>query len=232
MALDDSSTGTRSMAASGELDRPRLSPLRVMGAVWPAAWSETEVATVLHRLEEQAVSFRHGHVLVKSFGLWHTHAVQGGALRYAAAQRVSALLRATMKRWRTVARESSEMFFARAWFAEHCEHWAMVAAIRRWHEAAVWLAYTHRAMLVGRKLGALRLRASAYKCWRQVTISLQRLREGCDALCWEHQRGVPHQHFLPCHSFSHTNLKSPCVEQVLRAGCCERGVLGQAAGRC
>ena len=27
------------------------------------------------------------------------------------------------------------------------------------------------------------------------------------------ERGVPHQHFLPCHSFSHTHLKSPCAEQ-------------------
>ena len=25
--------------------------------------------------------------------------------------------------------------------------------------------------------------------------------------------GAPHAHLLPCHSFSHTNLKSPCVEQ-------------------
>ena len=25
--------------------------------------------------------------------------------------------------------------------------------------------------------------------------------------------GAPHQHFLLCHSFSHTNLKSPCAEQ-------------------
>eukprot|EP01044_Picomonas_judraskeda_P017955 COSAG03_NODE_3468_length_1993_cov_5.644139_2_plen_295_part_00 len=25
--------------------------------------------------------------------------------------------------------------------------------------------------------------------------------------------GAPHAHFLPCHSFSHTHLKSPCVEQ-------------------
>ena len=25
--------------------------------------------------------------------------------------------------------------------------------------------------------------------------------------------GAPHSHLLPCHSFSHTNLKSPCVEQ-------------------
>ena len=30
-------------------------------------------------------------------------------------------------------------------------------------------------------------------------------------------RGVPHQHFLPCHSFSHTNLKSPCAEQTARS---------------
>ena len=26
--------------------------------------------------------------------------------------------------------------------------------------------------------------------------------------------GAPHSHLLPCHSFSHTNLKSPCAEQV------------------
>ena len=26
--------------------------------------------------------------------------------------------------------------------------------------------------------------------------------------------GAPHWHFLPCHSFSHTNLNSPCVEQL------------------
>ena len=26
-------------------------------------------------------------------------------------------------------------------------------------------------------------------------------------------KGAPHQHFLPCHSFSHTTLKSPCAEQ-------------------
>ena len=26
--------------------------------------------------------------------------------------------------------------------------------------------------------------------------------------------GAPHSHFLPYHSFSHTNLKSPCVEQA------------------
>ena len=25
--------------------------------------------------------------------------------------------------------------------------------------------------------------------------------------------GAPHAHLLPCHSFSHTSLKSPCVEQ-------------------
>ena len=25
--------------------------------------------------------------------------------------------------------------------------------------------------------------------------------------------GAPHQHTLPCHSFSHTNLESPFVEQ-------------------
>ena len=79
-----------------------------------------------------------GHVLVTSFGIWYTHAVQGGALRYAAAQRVSALLRATLKRWSIVAREAREIFFAQAWFGEHYEHWAMAAAIRRWHEKAAW----------------------------------------------------------------------------------------------
>ena len=31
--------------------------------------------------------------------------------------------------------------------------------------------------------------------------------------------GAPHCHFLPCHSFSHTTLKSPCVEQAPRARC-------------
>ena len=30
--------------------------------------------------------------------------------------------------------------------------------------------------------------------------------------------GAPHQHFLPCHSFSHTNLKSPCAEQGSGSG--------------
>ena len=124
--------------AVDESQRPRLSPLRVMGAVWPAAWAETEVATVLHRLDEQALSFYHGHILVKSFSMWHTHAVQGGALRYAAARRVSALLRATIKRWRAVAREARESFFAQAWFAEHYRHWATAAAFRRWHENAAW----------------------------------------------------------------------------------------------
>ena len=28
--------------------------------------------------------------------------------------------------------------------------------------------------------------------------------------------GAPHAHLLPCHSFSHTNLKSPCAEQYSR----------------
>ena len=32
-----------------------------------------------------------------------------------------------------------------------------------------------------------------------------------------HQTGAPHQHFLPCHSFSHSNLKSLCAEQVSHA---------------
>ena len=45
--------------------------------------------------------------------------------------------------------------------------------------------------------------------------------------------GAPHQHFLPCHSFSHTNLKSPGVEQVVCDECgeglrecpeCHRGI--------
>lgn len=133
-----STSTSRSVAADCDAARPHLSPLRVMGAVWPAAWAETEVATVLHRLDEQALSFHHGHVLVKSFGDWYTHAVQGSALRYAAARRISALLRATLKRWRTVAREAREMFFADAWFAEHYKHWAMAAAVRRWHEKAAW----------------------------------------------------------------------------------------------
>jgi hypothetical protein len=30
------------------------------------------------------------------------------------------------------------MFFADAWFAEHYKHWAMAAAVRRWHEKAAW----------------------------------------------------------------------------------------------
>lgn len=37
----------------------------------------------------------------------------------------------------------------------------------------------------------LRLRAATLRCcqcWRRVTIALHRLREGCDALCWERQR--------------------------------------------
>jgi hypothetical protein len=29
---------------------------------------------------------------------------------------------------------------------------------------------------------------------------------------------VPHTHFLPCHSFSHTHLKSPCAEQAKAQG--------------
>eukprot|EP01044_Picomonas_judraskeda_P036744 COSAG03_NODE_16359_length_404_cov_0.885246_1_plen_74_part_10 len=29
----------------------------------------------------------------------------------------------------------------------------------------------------------------------------------------EHENGAPHAHFPPCHSRSHTNLKSPCAEQ-------------------
>ena len=29
--------------------------------------------------------------------------------------------------------------------------------------------------------------------------------------------GAPHSHLLPCHSVSHTNLKSPCVEQAVRS---------------
>ena len=32
--------------------------------------------------------------------------------------------------------------------------------------------------------------------------------------------GTPHQHFLPCHSFSHTNLKSPCAEQAQKCRSC------------
>jgi hypothetical protein len=39
-------------------------------------------------------------------------------------------------------------------------------------------------------VGVLRLRAAALKHWRQVTKSLHRLREGCDALCWERQRSL------------------------------------------
>ena len=40
--------------------------------------------------------------------------------------------------------------------------------------------------------------------------------------------GAPHQHFLPCHSCSHTNLKSPCAEQATcssatSTGCGRRG---------
>ena len=30
--------------------------------------------------------------------------------------------------------------------------------------------------------------------------------------------GAPHQHLLPCHSFSHTHLKSACVEQRSSTG--------------
>jgi hypothetical protein len=38
--------------------------------------------------------------------------------------------------------------------------------------------------------------------------------------------GAPHAHLLPCHSFSHTNLKSPCAEQGfawLFSVCVEQG---------
>ena len=37
-----------------------------------------------------------------------------------------------------------------------------------------------------------------------------------------HEPGASHYHFLPCHSFSHTNLKSPCAEQWTSPshGCC------------
>ena len=38
--------------------------------------------------------------------------------------------------------------------------------------------------------------------------------------------GAPHLHLLLCHSFSHTNLKSPCVEQ----GMCSRASQAATAG--
>ena len=41
--------------------------------------------------------------------------------------------------------------------------------------------------------------------------------------------GAPHWHFLPCHSFSHTNLKSPCARQS--AGRAEAPVHAATAGR-
>lgn len=166
-----------------------VSRLRVMGAVWPAAWAEKEVSSLAYRLEEQAISFWHGHVLAQSFSLWHTHAVRGGALRYAAARRVSVLLRVTLRRWRGMARDSRELFFARAWYEEHSWHWIAVGALKRWRETAAWLGYSRRATHVGRRLGLMRMRGRLLSCWRQVTVALRRLREGSDALCWERRRG-------------------------------------------
>ena len=32
-------------------------------------------------------------------------------------------------------------------------------------------------------------------------------------IMFEWGSGAPHWHMLPCHSLSHTNLKSPCPEQ-------------------
>ena len=42
--------------------------------------------------------------------------------------------------------------------------------------------------------------------------------DGCGGKCGGYPNnqmmdGAPHSHFLPCHSFPHTNLKSPCAEQ-------------------
>lgn len=45
-------------------------------------------------------------------------------------------------------------------------------------------------MHCGEWAGGLRLRAVALEYWHQVTKSLHRLREGCDALCWERQRSL------------------------------------------
>ena len=56
--------------------------------------------------------------------------------------------------------------------------------------------------------------------WAETSIRLSCVREPVQAAIAGGNRivarrgGAPHQHFLPCHSFSHTNLKSPCAEQM------------------
>ena len=159
-----------------------------MGAVWPAAWAETEVASVAHRLEQEALMFRHGHVLAASFSEWYTHAVQNGAVRWMAAHRISALLRASLYRWSRMARAAREIYFAQVWYQEHLWHWTMLRAVKKWRDAASWSGYARRAALVGRNLVVMRQRARCLAGWRAVVRALQSLREGCDALCWEKER--------------------------------------------
>ena len=63
---------------------------------------------------------------------------------------------------------------------------------------------------------------------RQLKTALAKIREQCGLAAdtpgggcrfFDLGCGAPHQHLLPCHSFSHTNLKSPCADQAEESLC-------------
>ena len=153
--------------------------IREMGTVWPAAWAASEVATVAHRLEEQATAFWMGRTLTAAFGTWHTRTVQEGAMRFAAQRRVSALLRAAVRRWLAAARAAREIYFAQAWYEEHAWHWIGAAAMRRWVALVDRCAQRRSTLEEAVMMCNVRVAARSFSCWRVVCAQMQALRDGC-----------------------------------------------------